>query len=418
MNHLDLPSFSLIVLVGPSGAGKHAFADQHFAPDEIVSCRAHRGADAKAPPKTPLPFPLLAERPLANRRLTVLVATHLEPHDRQALRVLAKRHHVESVAVILDPGRRACERANAAKGPNALSPRELRRARERFERCRAELERSTTHHVYRLHDAGAIAGATVVRRPVATDRRGLTGGFDLVGDVHGSRNALVALMSALGYEVRFATRNTHRTCTVTAPRGRTLVLLGDLVDRGPASADVLRIAMHMTENRSALAVLGNHDDKLLRYLKGRRVTVAHGLATTLAELDREPPRFRAAVRAFIDSLQSHYWLDDGKLCAAHAAMREDLIGRTSKKVHAYGLYGEPTGERDEARFPVRADWAQRYRGPVLIVHGHTVVEKPAWRNRTLGIDTGAVFGGRLSALRYPEMEIVSVPASSPHTAPV
>src|SRR5262249_9553024 len=53
----------------------------------------------------------------------------------------------------------------------------------------------------------------------------------------------------------------------------------------------------------------------------------------------------------------------------------------------------------------------------IVVYGHTPVPEPEWLNRTINIDTGCVFGGRLTALRYPERELVSVPAAQTYTAP-
>ena len=74
------------------------------------------------------------------------------------------------------------------------------------------------------------------------------------------------------------------------------------------------------------------------------------------------------------------------------------------------MYGETTGETDEFGLPVRYNWAAEYRGRAMVVYGHTPVPEPEWLNRTICIDTGCVFGGKLTALRYPEKELVSVPA--------
>ena len=102
--------------------------------------------------------------------------------------------------------------------------------------------------------------------------------------------------------------------------------------------------------------------------------------------------------------------DDGKLVVAHAGMKEEMQGRGSGKVRDFALYGETTGETDEYGLPVRYNWAAEYRGKAMVVYGHTPVAEPEWLNRTINIDTGCVFGGKLTALRYPERELVSVPA--------
>src|SRR5690606_19344148 len=160
----------------------------------------------------------------------------------------------------------------------------------------------------------------------------------------------------------------------------------------------------------ALCVPGNHDVKLLRKLSGKNVKIAHGLAETLEQLEPQPPEFLEQVREFIDSLISHYVLDDGRLVVAHAGLKETMEGRGSGAVREFCLYGETTGETDEFGLPIRYNWAAEYRGRATVVYGHVAVPRAEWLNGTIDIDTGCVFGGRLTALRYPERELVSVPA--------
>jgi protein phosphatase len=175
--------------------------------------------------------------------------------------------------------------------------------------------------------------------------------------------------------------------------------------------------MAMVEAGSALCVPGNHDMKLMRKLRGRSVQITHGLAESLAQLEAEPEQFKQEVTAFIDDRVSHYVLDDGKLVVAHAGMKESMQGRGSGKVRDFALYGETTGETDEFGLPVRYNWAAEYRGQAAVVYGHTPVPAPEWLNNTICIDTGCVFGGRLTALRYPERELVSVPAARTYFVP-
>jgi protein phosphatase len=156
--------------------------------------------------------------------------------------------------------------------------------------------------------------------------------------------------------------------------------------------------------------------KLLRKFQGRNVQITHGLAASLEQLAAEPPAFTQEVVTFLNGLVSHYVLDDGKLVVAHAGMQETLQGRASGKVRAFALYGETTGETDEFGLPIRYNWAAEYRGKAMVVYGHTPVPEPTWLNGTINIDTGCVFGGRLTALRYPEKDLVSVPAARTYYA--
>jgi protein phosphatase len=158
----------------------------------------------------------------------------------------------------------------------------------------------------------------------------------------------------------------------------------------------------------------------MRKIRGRNVQVTQGLAESLAQFEAYDARYRgfAQVAAeFFDDLVSHYVLDGGRLVVAHAGLKESMQGRGSGAVREFCLYGETTGETDEFGLPVRYPWAQDYRGESMVVYGHTPVPEPEWLNRTINIDTGCVFGGKLTALRYPEKELVSVPARETYATP-
>ena len=203
------------------------------------------------------------------------------------------------------------------------------------------------------------------------------------------------------------------------PSGRKAIFLGDLIDRGPKTPEVLRLVMAMVESKTALCIPGNHDVKLVRKLRGRNknVNVAHGLAESLSQLEEEPPKFVEKAVDFLNGLVGHYVLDGGELVVAHAGMKEDLQGRASGKVRDFALFGETTGETDEFGLPVRHDWASEYRGRATVVYGHTPIPEAEWVNRTINVDTGCAFGGKLTALRYPEKELVSVPARHTYYEP-
>lgn len=241
------------------------------------------------------------------------------------------------------------------------------------------------------------------------DRRALTGPFDLIGDVHGCLDELRALLTQLGYTLAAA--------GVQPPPGRTAVFLGDLVDRGPHIPGVLRLVMAMEAAGTALCVAGNHDAKLVRHLHGKAVRLAHGLDESVRQLAEEPPAFRQQVREFLESRAAHYLLDGGRLVVAHGGLKESLHGREDGETRSFALYGATTGQTDALGLPVRLNWAAGYRGAALVVYGHTPVPQPEWQNNTVNIDTGCVFGGRLTALRYPERELVSVPAARAYAMP-
>jgi diadenosine tetraphosphatase ApaH/serine/threonine PP2A family protein phosphatase len=260
-----------------------------------------------------------------------------------------------------------------------------------------------------------IDAAVVERRPLPSNHKGEQGPFDIVGDIHGCLDELLVLLGKLGYEIAPVTGGPGYL--VRPPAGRKLVFVGDLVDRGPKTPGVLRLVMDLVDVGTGLCVIGNHDDKLLRKLKGSDVRVTAALAETLEQLGREPPEFTERVVAFLGGLPGHLELDDGKLVVAHAGLLEKLHGRLSRRVRDFALYGETTGESDEFGLPVRGNWALEYRGAAAVVYGHTPVPEPEWVNNTVNIDTGCAFGGKLTALRYPEREPVSVAAARTYWLP-
>ena len=423
--NLTIPELCLVALVGPSGSGKSTFAARHFKPTEVVAsdaCRAMVADDPNDQAATPDAFALLnfiAATRLRAGRLTVIDATSVQPQARKDLVQLARDHDCFPVAIVLNLPAGVCHARNRERPDRQFGSGVVRRQAEQLRRSIRGLRREGFRYVYVLNSPEEVDAVTIERTPSWTDRRHETGPFDVIGDVHGCYDELVALLELLGYRWSPAGENGDGGYgySVSHPEGRKAVFVGDLVDRGPDVVNVLKLVMSMTADGTALCVAGNHESKLVRKLKGRNVQVSHGLAESLEQLDAESPDFRQQATEFLDGLISHYVLDDGNLVVAHAGMKEEYQGRASARVRDFCLYGETTGETDEWGLPVRADWAANYRGKATVVYGHTPVTEPAWLNRTINVDTGCVFGGRLTALRYPENELVSVPAARVYYEP-
>ncbi|GAA2586221.1 polynucleotide kinase-phosphatase [Actinomadura fulvescens] len=410
---IRLPEMGLVVLVGVSGSGKSHFARRHFKPSQVVSsdyCRLVVADDENDQAATGDAFDLLnyiVRKRLRRGLLTVVDATNVQQKARQSLLQIAKDHDVLSVAIVLDVPEHVAAERNAARPdrdlPDHVIPRQRRELRRGLRSLGREFKRS-----YVLTGVDEIDAATITYEKAWTDKRELTGPFDIIGDVHGCRAELEELLGELGYEIERDALG--RAAGANHPGGRTAVFVGDLVDRGPDTPGVLRLVMGMVEAGQALCVSGNHESKLVRAMRGKKVRVAHGLAESLDQLAAEPDDFRDRALGFMDGLISHYVLDEGRLVVAHAGLKEDYHGRASGRVRSFALYGDTTGETDEYGLPVRYPWANDYRGKAMVVYGHTPVPEPEWINNTICLDTGVVFGGKLTALRYPERELAAVPA--------
>lgn len=243
--------------------------------------------------------------------------------------------------------------------------------------------------------------------------------YDIIGDIHGCYDELDKLLTKLGYCYHLESDKSINHPT------RKAIFVGDLIDRGPNSPAVLSLVMEMVKGGAALCVLGNHDDKLRRYLKGNKIKINNGLQSTIDQLEKTkefskngPHSARhmdfGKLQKFLEGLPTQLLLDDGKLLVAHAGLKEKYHGVHNKKSRAKALYGETTGEKDADGYPVRKDWASKYTGDRVIVHGHVRGEEVRIKNKVYNLDTSCVYGGKLTALRYPEMEIVSVDALKAH----
>jgi protein phosphatase len=418
--HITIPNLSLVVLIGPSGSGKSTFARQHFQPTEVLSsdfCRGLVSDDENDQAATGDAFEVLhfvAAKRLRAGKLTVIDATNVQPESRQPLVALAKAHDVLPVAIVLNLPERLCHDRNAGRADRSFGPHVIRNQISQLRRSLKHLSREGFRKVFVLNDPAEVSAATLERQPVWNDLRHERGPFDIIGDVHGCADELEELLGRLGYDA--APGGSY-----VSPAGRKLVFLGDLVDRGPKSPEVVRLVMESVRAGTALCVPGNHDVKFMRHTWGKKVAITHGLAESIEQFTRYESHYHGFARVaaeFIDSLVSHYVLDGGNLVVAHAGMKAEYQGRTSGRVREFALYGETTGETDEFGLPVRLDWAADYRGRAMVVYGHTPVPEPEWLNHTINIDTGCVFGGRLTALRYPERELVSVPARQVYCEPV
>ena len=427
MKTIEIPEMALVAMIGASGSGKSTFARRHFLPTEVLSSDFFRGLvsdDENEQEATKDAFDalyyMLAKR-LARGRLTVVDATNVRSDDRKRLIEHARQYHCFAVAIVVDTPEKVCLERNRHRPDRVFGPHVVRRQLADLKRGLRGLEREGFRYVHLLNDQEAASDQIEIRRvPLWNNKKDQHGPFDIFGDLHGCAHELEQLLTRLGWE-RCAMEESDSFWGHESwrhPEGRRAIFLGDLVDRGPRVLDSVRIVRNMVKAGTAFSIAGNHDVKLVRWLRGKQVKVQHGLQQSIAEIEPLTPDDRGKLASFLDGLVSHYVLDNGRLVVAHAGLREEMHGRGSGVVREFCLYGETTGETDEFGLPVRYNWAAEYRGKATVVYGHTPVPETEWLNNTVNIDTGAVFGGKLTALRYPEREFVSIDAAREYAAPI
>lgn len=406
---IEIPEFALVAMIGASSSGKTTFAKKHFLPTEVLSSdffRAMVSDDERDQKSTADAFDLLyyaAQKRLKSMKTTVVDATNLQPSARKRIIETAHEHDVHTVAIVLDLDEKILQERNKNRKSRNLSPYVIKKHHSELKRTIKELKREGFRFVYLLKSEEEINNVEIVRKKLWNNKKDEHGAFDIIGDIHGCFDELTMLLKKLGYIKNSDGIYTH-------PDGRKAIFIGDLCDRGSKNVDVLRLVMDMTDFGNAFVLLGNHDFKLNKYLNGKNVQTKNGLQNTIDELEKEDEDFRKRVKTFTDSLISHYVFDDGKLVVSHAGIKEEYIGRGSSRIKSFCIYGDVNGEKDENGFPIRRDWAADYRGTAINVYGHTPHKEVIAVNNTYCIDTGCVFGNKLTALRYPEKEIVSVDA--------
>ena len=417
---IKVPELSLVVLIGVSGSGKSSFAKKHFKRTEILSsdeCRALVSDDENSQTATNDAFEVLyyiAGKRLKSGLLTVIDATNVQKESRKGLIDLARTYHCLPVAIVLDLPEEICVERNKSRPDRNFGAYVIRQQKQQLRKSIKWLREEGFRQVYIIKTLEEVDSVSEIRKEkLYNNKKDEAGPFDIIGDVHGCFDELKELLLKLGYSINQAEETEiNFGFNVNPPENRKAIFLGDLVDRGPDSPNVLRLVMSMVNSGIAYCVPGNHDLKLQKYLSGKSVQLKHGLEETVKQLETETSQFKSLIEKFLYSLISHYVFDNAKLVVAHAGVKEDMQGRGSGAVRSFCMYGETTGEIDEFGLPVRYNWANEYRGKAKVVYGHTPVPETEWLNRTINIDTGCVFGGKLTALRYPEEELVFVQAKA------
>jgi predicted kinase/diadenosine tetraphosphatase ApaH/serine/threonine PP2A family protein phosphatase len=407
-NLIKIPRPTLVVLCGASGSGKTSFAARNFLPTSIVSTDALRGMicdDETNQESSFAAFDLLfrlVEARLRFSRTTVIDSTALDTKVRRKFLQLAAKYDYGALLIMFDTPLRSCIERDAARG-RSVGAGVIKKQYRQFEHVKKHAYREGFDQIVTLNEHESAAykveiGALPVEKP---DERGP---FDLIGDIHGCYDELVQLLTKLGYE--------GHGDSFRHPGGRKVVFLGDLVNRGPDSVGVVRVVASMVQSGAALYVRGNHCQYILAHFRrdvgkapDRRREWLESLSPT-AYAD-----FGKTVERLVGNAPPYLILNGGKLVAVHAGIESTMIGKISPRIGSFCLYGEDEVQPDGST--KRRDWAASYRGAPLVAYGHTPTKElePKFRNNTVNLDQGCVYGGRLSALRYPEMEFVQIDAA-------
>ncbi|MEK4062718.1 MULTISPECIES: polynucleotide kinase-phosphatase [unclassified Paenibacillus] len=433
---IPFPHGGIVVLVGPSGSGKTTLLrrlvqEGILLQTEIVSSDDYRSLvgdidfiDWKGHPREEADI-LYGDYQLLSKlafeamntmismrcrmgKLTVVDATHLLPEYRKKYIEMAADYDLPCTAWVLDlPEQILLERD---KG------RELPRGRQRVKAQFSQFKRSLRglrdegfDFTYMLKETESVQFVRKQNELLIE----MGAGIDVIGDIHGCYDELLELLDQLGYIADESGLYRH-------PKGRELISVGDVMSRGPNSLDALRFWKRHSDAGISRMVDSNHGWKIARYLGGRKVTLSHGDEKFAAELERyalaegeaAASKLREELKQFLLSAPSHLVYGRGgirRVVVAHAGIRDEYIGRQSKRIQDFCRYGDTEGSEGKGT-PVRKEWYVQHDSGELIVWGHDPRPYPTLVKNTVNIDQGAVFGGSLTAYRYPEQQFVAVKA--------
>ncbi|PJN91115.1 polynucleotide kinase-phosphatase [Bacillus sp. mrc49] len=436
-----LPYAGIVLLVGPSNSGKTTLLKsmiekEEIVPSEVISSddfrimvsdiefidwrdRAKDEADSLMDEYQMISaeaffmMDAVIESRCRLNKLTMLDATNLHPDDRKRYIAIAQKHHVPVQAIVLDTP----EEILLARDEGREHPRGKRRIKQQcqtFKREKRNLKKEDFSSIYTIKEAENIE----VSRNTNPLEKDIGHGIDIIGDIHGCHEELILLLDKLGYQKNQEGLYLH-------PDGRKFVSVGDVMSRGPESLRTMLFFHEHVQKGVAYMIDSNHGWKIARWLDGRNVTLHHGDEKVAEDFKRyeeehgseKTAETKQALKKFLLQAPSHYvFTKNGvqTVICVHAGIKDAFIGKQSEAISDFCRYGDTDGF-DERGKPVRKDWYISHKKSTLIVWGHDPKPQPLLINNTINIDQGAVFGGALTAFRYPEGEVISVQASQNHS---
>jgi|SRR5215813_5274678 len=208
----------------------------------------------------------------------------------------------------------------------------------------------------------------------------------VVGDIHGCYDELVDLLANADF----------------AASDR-LIAVGDLITKGPKNSQVLD---RFIADEQFSSVIGNHDLAVLRYWRGEQVTLTSWQRKAVEELQRNHNSYQR----YLSSLP--FCIDLSTHLIVHAGMRPDvpLLKQDHRDLTELRTLGEHRTSREGTA------WYEAYQGEQLVLFGHWPAPEPRRGRRAIGLDTGCVYGGRLTAFIIETSEIITVPAHRPYAS--
>ena len=429
--NIQLLHGAIVLCIGPSNSGKTTLLNTLVAQNvlhrtEIVSSDACRllVSDTDFIDTTNDPdgilysdyqaisqqaFSLLKQIVIARAKLnkvSFVDATHLRAAERESYITIARKYHVPIIALVFDIDSETL----LMRDTNRNFPRGKKRVEQQLRTFKYELKglkKEGFHAVYTWQGEEL----NIVRQapPLELD---IGQGFDIIGDIHGCYDEMIMLIKKLGY--------IEQDGLYKHPEGRRLLSLGDIMSRGPKSLATMDFWYRHIQAGLAYMIDSNHGWKVARWLQGKNVTMKHGDELFVEEFavyaqtygEAQAAALKTTYAAMLLDSPSHYVLTANgvrKAVVTHASIKDHYINKQSKAIRDFCRYGDVQGT-DENGSPIRGEWYMQHNSGETIIWGHEPKLEPMRIKRTINVDQGVVFGGKLTALRYPEETFMFVNA--------
>jgi polynucleotide kinase-phosphatase len=438
MTTIHLPHAGIVLLIGPSNTGKTTLLNQLIQEEqilgsEVVSSDQFRvlvsdiefiSWNGRPKDESDALFNeyqqisgaafdamdyIISKRCQLNK-ITFIDATHLREEEHDKYLQMGKKYHVPVIAMVLNISetellRRDSERA-FPRGRNRI-----KQQYQHFKNVLRFIKKKPYRRVYMLgEDELQILNITRLENPLYID---VGNGIDFIGDIHGCFDEFIEMLTQLGYQENEEGYYIH-------PEGRKILSLGDVLSRGPKSIETLQFFHKHVSEGHAYMIDSNHGWKIARWLDDKNVKMAHGDENVAAEFEEYERKngsdaaveLKGQIKELLLEAKSHYIVRKNgvnAVVAVHAGIKDHYIGKQSARISDFCRYGDSEG-LDENGKPIRKDWSISHKSSELILWGHDPKPQPLLVNNTLNIDQGVVFGGSLTAYRYPERQFVSVKA--------
>lgn len=438
MTTIHLPHGGIVLLVGPSNTGKTTLLNQLIQEEQILASEVV-SSDQFRVLVSDIEFITWNGRPkdesdalfneyqqisgaafdamdyvIAKRcqlnKLTFIDATHLREEEHDKYLQMGKKFHLPVIAMVLNISETELLRRDSERAfPRGRS--RIKQQYQHFKNVLRFIKKKPYRRVYLLGEEELqILNINRLENPLYID---IETGIDFIGDIHGCFDEFIEMISKLGYQKNDKGYYTH-------PEGRKILSLGDVLSRGPKSIETLQFFQQHVAAGLAYMIDSNHGWKIARWLDGKNVKMAHGdenVAAEFEEYERKngseaAEKLKGLLKELLLEAKSHYIVRKNgvnAVVAAHAGIKDYYIGKQSARISDFCRYGDSEG-LDEHGKPIRKDWSISHKSSELILWGHDPKPQPLLVNNTLNIDQGVVFGGSLTAYRYPEQQFVSVKA--------